>query len=152
MTPAPHPAATGHLPFFITAPGATDILMIVAAVTLIVSVLLAGVLFLHLHSLPERMAHRGQKLQFEIVAVLCLLALFTHTHIFWVAALLLAFVDLPDFGTPLNRIARAAEAVAGLPPPPPKPEDTAPSTDAHGPHATQGHETQGHETEGRQHA
>ena len=152
MTPAPHPAATGHLPFFITAPGATDILMIVAAVTLIVSVLLAGVLFLHLHSLPERMAHRGQKLQFEIVAVLCLLALFTHTHIFWVAALLLAFVDLPDFGTPLNRIARAAEAVAGLPPPLPKPEDTAPPTDAPGPHTTQGHETQGHETEGRQHA
>ncbi|CAA0100096.1 Uncharacterised protein [Starkeya nomas] len=147
MTPAPHPAATGHLPFFITAPGATDILMIVAAVTLIVSVLFAGVLFLHLHSLPERMAHRGQKLQFEIVAVLCLLALFTHTHIFWVAALLLAFVDLPDFGTPLNRIARAAEAVAGLPPPPPKPEDAAPPADAHGPHATQGHET-----EGRQHA
>ena len=34
MTPAPHPAATGHLPFFITAPGATDILMIVAAVIL----------------------------------------------------------------------------------------------------------------------
>lgn len=147
MTPAPHPAATGHLPFFITAPGATDILMIVAAVTLIVSVLFAGVLFLHLHSLPERMAHRGQKLQFEIVAVLCLLALFTHTQIFWVAALLLAFVDLPDFGTPLNRIARAAEAVAGLPPPPPKPEDAAPPADASGPHATQGHET-----EGRQHA
>lgn len=123
MTPPLHPLASVHLPFFITAPGATDGLMIIAAVTLVASVLLAGVLFLHLHSLPERMAHRGQKLQFEIVAVLCLLALFTHAHLLWVAALLLAFIDIPDFGTPLNRIARAAEVVAGLPPPEPKPRD-----------------------------
>lgn len=119
MSPQPHAAAVEHLPFFITPSGGTDVLMVIAAVTLVGSVLLAGVFFLHLHSLPERMAHRGQKLQFEIVAVLCLLALFTHNHFFWVIALLLAFVDLPDFGTPLNRIARAAEAVAGLPPPAP---------------------------------
>lgn len=115
----PHAAASGHLPFFITPPDGTDVLMGIAAVTLIAAVLLTGVLFLTLHSLPERMAHKGQKLQFEIVAVLCLLALFTHTHIFWVAALLLAFIDLPDFLSPLNRIARASETVAGLPPPAP---------------------------------
>ncbi|MDQ0348986.1 hypothetical protein [Ancylobacter vacuolatus] len=118
MTSLPHGAAIEHLPFFITAPGSTDILMVIATITLIGSVLLAGVAFLHVHSLPERMAHRGQKLQFEVVAVLCLLALFTHNHALWVIALLLAFVDLPDFGTPLNRIARAAEVVAGLPPEP----------------------------------
>ncbi|ADH88847.1 conserved hypothetical protein [Ancylobacter novellus DSM 506] len=121
----PHAAASGHLPFFITPPDGTDVLMSIAAVTLVGAVLLTGVLFLTLHSLPERMAHKGQKLQFEIVAVLCLLALFTHTHIFWVAALLLAFVDLPDFLSPLNRIARASETVAGLPPPP-APAETAP--------------------------
>ena len=55
-------------------------------------------LFLRLHTLPERMAHKSQKLQFEIVAVLGLLALFTHVHIFWVAGLLLALIDIPDFG------------------------------------------------------
>lgn len=123
----PHAAASGHLPFFITPPDGTDVLMGIAAVTLIGAVLLTGVLFLTLHSLPERMAHKGQKLQFEIVAVLCLLALFTHTHIFWVAALLLAFVDLPDFLSPLNRIARASETVAGLPPPAPEPAPIEPA-------------------------
>ncbi|SCW94818.1 hypothetical protein [Ancylobacter rudongensis] len=131
MTSLPHGAAAEHLPFFITAPGSTDILMVIATITLVGSVLLAGVAFLHVHSLPERMAHRGQKLQFEIVAVLCLLALFTHNHALWVIALLLAFVDLPDFGTPLNRIARAAEVVAGLPPPEPR-EERADTPSAHG--------------------
>ena len=69
-----------------------------------------------MHSLPERIAHRGHKMQFEIVAVLCLIALFTHMHIFWVAALLLALIDLPDFGAPLNRIAGSAEKMAGIEP------------------------------------
>lgn len=118
MSAAMHPLATEHLPFFITAPGDTDVLMVVGVVTLVGSVLLAGVLFLTIHSLPERMAHKGQKLQFEIVAVLCLLALFTHIQLFWVVALLLAFIDLPDFMTPLNRIARSSEKLAGLSPPP----------------------------------
>ncbi|MGA0563511.1 hypothetical protein ACO2RV_13790 [Ancylobacter sp. VNQ12] len=126
MSPAMHPLATEHLPFFITAPGDTDVLMVVGVVTLVGSVLLAGVLFLTIHSLPERMAHEGQKLQFEIVAVLCLLALFTHIQLFWVVALLLAFIDLPDFMTPLNRIARSSEKLAGLP----SPAEPDPSTDA----------------------
>mgnify|MGYP003694029355 CR=1 FL=1 len=51
------------------------------------------------------MAHKSQKLQFEIVAVLGLLALFTHIHMFWIAGLLLAMIDLPDFSTPLRSIA-----------------------------------------------
>jgi hypothetical protein len=38
-----------------------------------------------------------------------LLALFTHIHLFWIAALLLALVDLPDFGTPLRSIAGSVE-------------------------------------------
>jgi hypothetical protein len=58
------------------------------------------------------MAHKGQKLQFEIVAVLGLIALFTHVHIFWIAGLLLALVDLPDFSTPLTRIAGSVEKIA----------------------------------------
>src|SRR5262249_57090362 len=72
--------------------------------------------FLRLHTLPERIAHRRHRLQFEIVAVLGLIALFTHMHIFWIAGLLLALIDLPDFGTPLNRIAGSAEKLAGLKP------------------------------------
>jgi hypothetical protein len=48
--------------------------------------------------------------------VLGLLALFTHMHIFWVAGLLLALIDLPDFTTPLRRMAGSLETMAGLGP------------------------------------
>src|SRR6266850_1601064 len=116
MTEPLHSAATHHLPSFITAPGETDWLMIIMSVFLALSVLMFGILFLRLHSLPERMAHRTHKLQFEIVAVLCLISLFTHMHIFWIIGLLLALIDLPDFGTPLNRIAGSAEKIAGIRP------------------------------------
>jgi hypothetical protein len=116
MTESLHPAATQHVPAFITAPGETDVLMVVMAVILLVAVLGFGILFFRLHALPEQMAHKSHKLQFEIVAVLCLISLFTHMHIFWIAGLLLAMVDLPDFGTPLNRIAGSAEKLAGLNP------------------------------------
>jgi hypothetical protein len=116
MTVSLHPAAPHHLPPFMTAPGETDVLMVVVAVFLVVAVLAVGLLFLRLHTLPERMAHKSHKLQFEIVAVLGLLALFTHMHIFWVAGLLLALIDLPDFGTPLRRMAGSLEKIAGVPP------------------------------------
>jgi len=111
-----HPAAPSHIPWFITPPGDTDVLMVVTGIFLLVAVLVVGNIFLRLHTLPERMAHKSQKLQFEVVAVLGLLALFTHQHVFWVAGLLLALVDLPDFGTPLRRIAGSTEKMAGISP------------------------------------
>lgn len=107
---APH-----HLPWFITAPGQTDILYVITTILIVSIVAALGVLFFWLHSLPERLGHK--KLQFEIVAVLCLLALFTHLHIFWVIALFLALIDLPDFTTPLRRMAGALEKMSGTPPP-----------------------------------
>ena len=113
-----HPAAPHHLPFFITSPGASDGLMIAMGVLLIMAVLAVGNIFLRLHTLPERMAHKSQKLQFEIVAVLGLLALFTHIHLFWVVGLLLAMIDLPDFGTPLRQIAGSVDKIANNQPDP----------------------------------
>ncbi|MDA9467779.1 hypothetical protein [Bradyrhizobium sp. CCBAU 53415] len=107
-----HPMAPHHLPFYITAPGETDVLMIVTGIILIAAVFAVGLLYWHLHSLPERMAHKTQKLQFEIVAVLGLLALFTHEHLYWIAALVLALIELPDFGTPLRSIAGSVEKIA----------------------------------------
>jgi hypothetical protein len=111
-----HPAATDHLPSFITAPGQTDVLMVVMGVILLGAVLMFGILFLTLHTLPDRIAHKSHKLQFEIVAVLGLIALFTHMHIFWIIALLLALIDLPDFGGWMSRIAGGVEKIAGVPP------------------------------------
>jgi hypothetical protein len=130
VSEALHPAAPHHLPGFITGPGETDVLMIVVGIILIGAVLGVGNLYLHLHTLPERMAHKSQKLQFEIVAVLGLLALFTHNHLFWVIGLFLAMVDLPDFSTPLRRIAGSVEKMASVPPEG-DPTETPPETAGH---------------------
>jgi hypothetical protein len=110
-----------HLPFYVAKPGETDVLMIVMGIFLVLTILGVGNLYLHLHSLPERMAHKSQKLQFEIVAVLGLISLFTHMHIFWIVGLLLALIDLPDFSTPLTRIAGSVEKMADDEKPPEEP-------------------------------
>jgi hypothetical protein len=89
--------------------------MTVTTIVVLATVLGLGILFFRLHSLPERLGHK--KLQFEIVAVLGLLSLFTHVHAFWVAGLLLALIDLPDFQTPLKRMASSLEKLAGTKPP-----------------------------------
>ncbi|WP_339032855.1 hypothetical protein WI604_20665 [Bradyrhizobium symbiodeficiens] len=108
---APH-----HLPFYLAPGSGTDVLMVVIGIFLVGTLLWVGTLYWKLHSLPERMAHKSQKLQFEIVAVLGIISLFTHMHIFWVAGLLLAMIDLPDFGTPLRSIAGSVERIADAAP------------------------------------
>jgi hypothetical protein len=112
LTEQLHPMTPDHIPFYVAKPGETDVLMIVMGIFLIFAVFGVGVLYLRLHSLPEQMAHKSQKLQFEVVGALGLISLFTHSHIFWIAALLLALVDLPDFSTPLTRIAGSVEKIA----------------------------------------
>jgi hypothetical protein len=109
-----HPAATSHQPSFITAPGETDVLMVVAAVVLLLAIVGFGLLYFKLYHLPAK--YTKNKLQYEIVAALALLALLTHMHIFWVAALILALIDFPDFVTPANRIVQATERLAGTKP------------------------------------
>lgn len=104
------------MPWFLTAPGESDGLFTFTTIMVIATVLGLGILFFRLHSLPERMGHK--KLQFEVVAVLGLLSLFTHVHAFWVAGLLLALIDLPDFQTPLKRIATSLEKLSGVETPP----------------------------------
>ena len=113
MTATPNPIATEHLPFFITPPGQSDVLFNIVAWFVLLCVIGLGVIFFTIHTLPERIAHRTKKIQLDIVAVLGLIALFTNEHIYWIAALLLAFIDLPDFLTPVLRIASAAEKIAG---------------------------------------
>lgn len=115
MSTEQHPVASHHLPFFLPSADGSDPLLGIVAVVLVGSVLAAGVFFLWLHSLPERMVHN--KVQFDIVAVLALLSLFTHIHAFWVAALLIALINfpkfsLPDFSSSLQRIAGSLETLA----------------------------------------
>lgn len=113
MTATPNPIATDHMPFFITAPGQTDVLFNITLWFVVACIVLTGVIFFTIHSLPERMAHKSQKILFDLIALLCLLALLTHEHLFWFAAIVLAFIPIPDFLTPMNRIATSVVAMAG---------------------------------------
>ncbi|MCA1371465.1 hypothetical protein I6F15_29640 [Bradyrhizobium sp. BRP14] len=108
-----HPAAVDHLPPFITAPGQTDILFNVMIVFVLLMIFLVGILYLRLHALPEHMAHGASKVQLQIVGVMALIALFTHNHLFWIAALLLAMVEFPDFSSPVRSMARSLAKIAG---------------------------------------
>ena len=105
--PVRNPAAPDHVPFYIPGADGSDPLLAITALILIAATLVIGVIYFRLHALPEQLGHH--KLQFEVCAVLALISLFTHEHIYWIIALVLALVDLPDFTTPLTRIATALE-------------------------------------------
>jgi len=113
--PPMNPAATDHVPGFITPPGSSDTLLNLMAVVLLGAVLGLGVMFFWLHSLPERLVHKSAKMHIDLVAVLCLISLFTHIHAFWIVALLIAFVKVPDLsflGRNLQRITNSLERIA----------------------------------------
>jgi len=98
-----------YLQSFITAPGQTDVLFIVTAVFVIGLILIVGVVYFKLHALPEHLGHGYNNTQLQLVGVLSLLSLVTHNNIYWIAALLLVTVKLPDFTTPLGTIAKSLE-------------------------------------------
>ncbi|MFY0618127.1 hypothetical protein [Shimia sp.] len=105
-----HPLAPHHLPSFISDATGYDPMMTNVGIFAVVMVFLLVTFFLHLHSLPEKLAHQVGANQLQIVGVLALIALFTHNNLYWVAALLIALVQIPDYETPLGRIAAALEA------------------------------------------
>nr|WP_272212039.1 hypothetical protein [Marinicella sp. W31]MDC2877934.1 hypothetical protein [Marinicella sp. W31] len=133
----------GYLPMFITGPGQTDVLLVGMIIFTIVLVLLIGVFYLYLHSLPERMAHKSNSVQLQLVGVLALLSLFTHNNIFWVVALLIVAIRVPDFLTPVNSIAASLQRLSGTTtsvaerasppaaPATPSPAQATPDEDAH---------------------
>lgn len=105
--PIRNPAAPEHIPFYVPGADGSDPLLMITALILLAGTLAIGALYFRLHALPEQLGHH--KLQFEVCAVLALISLFTHEHLYWIIALVLALVDLPDFSTPLGRIATALE-------------------------------------------
>ncbi len=118
MEEAVHSLAPHQLPVFLPGPDGSDILFTVVVVSMIVVVLLFGVLYFSLHALPEKIAHGTSSTKFQLICVLALLAMFTHNNMYWVAALLLATVKLPDFTTPLNAISRTLEELKNRKPAP----------------------------------
>jgi hypothetical protein len=121
MEEAVHSLAPHQLPVFLPGPDGSDFLFTTVVVVMIVVVLLFGVIYFSLHALPEKIAHGASSTQFQLIGVLALLAMFTHNNAFWIAALLLATVKLPDFTTPLNSISRSLEELKNREPAPLQP-------------------------------
>ncbi len=61
--------------------------MVGMAIFLVAFVLAIGLFYLRLHALPDQIAHKPTKMQYEIVCALGLLDMFTHINAFWVAGL-----------------------------------------------------------------
>lgn len=108
-----HPMAPEHMPYFIPTASGEDAMFTTVFYFAIILAFVVGTLYLRLHALPERMAHGSSRTQFQLVAIMALLALFTHNMIFWVLALLLAATQLPDFLTPVTSGARSLAKLAG---------------------------------------
>lgn len=102
-----------HLPFYMTAPGETDVLYIVVIVFVVLLILGLGVFYFKLHALPEQMAHQRGRTHMQVVAILALLALFTHNNLFWIAALLLAAIEFPEYGRYFQSISQSLAKIAG---------------------------------------
>jgi hypothetical protein len=107
-----------YLPFFITAPGESDLLFSAVVVFLILVAVGFGALYFTIQAIPDRLANGASKVQLQIVGLLGLLSLFTMNNAFWVAALLLAAVRIPDIVTPLREIGAEMrrQREAGMPP------------------------------------
>ncbi len=103
---------TGHMPYFITPPDETDTMLVAVIVVMALIALGIGVFYLKLHSLPEKMAHHSNHTQMQLVAILALIALFTHNNIFWIAALLLAAFKMPDYSGMLGSISNSLDRLA----------------------------------------
>jgi len=108
----PHPAAPEHLLRFISGSDGSDPLFTAVVILVIVLFMAVGVLYFRLHSLPEQMADNGNNTQVLLISVLAILALLTHNNSFWILALLLAVIQIPDFLTPLRKIAGSLETLA----------------------------------------
>lgn len=105
---APH-----SLPRFLPGADGSDPLFGAVVVTALLLFMGLGIAYFRLHAVPERLAHKSNHMQLQAIAVLAVLALFTHNNVFWVAALLLSVVRIPDFLTPVNSIADSLARIAG---------------------------------------
>jgi hypothetical protein len=108
-----------HLPFYITGPGESDILFTAVAIALVAIIIGFGALYFTIQAIPDRMVEGAGKAQMQVVGLLGLISLFTMNNLYWIAAILLAAIRIPDLLTPLTEIARALRAGAltgGVPP------------------------------------
>lgn len=108
-----HPLAPHYLPGFLPGADGRDPLFTIVVVFLLLVLLGAGVVYFKLHSIPEHMGERHNSTQLQLISILAILALFTHNNVFWVLALLIAAIKIPDFLSPLMSIASSLAKLAG---------------------------------------
>ncbi|XDA96484.1 hypothetical protein AB1M95_10065 [Sulfitobacter sp. LCG007] len=107
-----HELAPHHLPGFIPGPDGSDPMFTSVTIGAIAIFVLLGIFYLTLHAIPERMAHKSNHMQLQLISILAVLALFTHNNLFWVIAILIAAVRVPDFMTPLESMSRSLARMA----------------------------------------
>ena len=100
------------LPFFVTAPGESDILFTAVTVSLILIVLGFGALYFTIQAIPDRLVEGTSKAQMQLVGILGLVSLFTMNNAYWVAALLLAAIRIPDFGIFFKSMSRSLKKIS----------------------------------------
>lgn len=108
--------ATGHIPDYVVAADGSDYLFTFMVFFTVGLILLLGIGYFTLHSLPERMAHESNHSQFQVVGILALIALFTHNNVFWVLAVVVAGFRFPDYLSPMESIAQSLARMAGFKP------------------------------------
>ena len=101
-----------HLPFFITGPGESDVLFTAVSISLVLVIIGFGALYFTIQAIPDRLAEGTSKAQMQIVGILGLISLITLNNIYWVAALLLGAMRLPDLVTPFNSISRSLKKLS----------------------------------------
>lgn len=107
-----HPIAPHHLPGYLPGPDGSDPLFTAVVIVLLIVVMVAGVIYFKLHSIPEQMGEKHNSTQLQLISILAVLALFTHNNAFWILALLLAAIRIPDYLTPLQTIANSLARLA----------------------------------------
>ena len=100
--------------FFVTGPGDTDGTLIGVAIALFLIILGFGALYFTILAWPDRLVKGAGKVQLQVVALLGLISLLTLNHAFWIAALLVATIRIPDFITPLRSIASSLKKQSGV--------------------------------------
>lgn len=109
MSDTQHPLAPHHLPPYFAGADGGDSLFTVMVIFVVVIVLLLGIAYFTLHALPEKLAHKDNSAQLQLISILAMLALFTHNNLFWIGALVLAAFRPPDLVGPLNSMAQSLQ-------------------------------------------
>ena len=82
------------------------------SISLILVIVGFGALYFTIQAIPDRLAAGTSKAQMQIVGILGLISLVTMNNAYWVAALLLAAIRIPDLVTPFMSVSRSLKKIS----------------------------------------